>query len=415
MALLARRRWADRLLVLVMLLMVFSNGTALVDRFAESRAAVVAMYRSRQRPGRTLAGFLKTINRHSQRLLALLTQVLRGHMRQRLISHWHVGGAGGVGGFAAFGFDGTRIDCPRTKANERHFKIGGRRKSGPQMVLGVLIHLGTGLVWSWRRGDACTSERTLLRDVLVDLPEKSLVVTDAGFMGYDLLTEILAGGHRVLMRVGANVALLKKLGYAVEERNDTVYLWTQRAREKGLPPLILRRIVLVDGRNRRMCLLTDLPAEALSMAQARAVYARRWGVELLYRAMKQTLGRRKMLCDSPLHAEMELDWSVLGFWMLGLMLVETRRDKGPAYEGFAAILRIVRGAIVGRPPRHARGRLLGELWAIRRDRYRRRHGKSARNWPHKKNEPPCGAPLLRMATAREIRVAKGLLPLKRAA
>jgi hypothetical protein len=406
--LMAAKRWSDRLLVMVMLLLVWSAQGTQVDRFAEARAAVVGMYPSRKRPGASLAGFLAAMVRHSRRLLALLRAALCRHMQEDLCAVWR------VGRFLAFGFDGTRIDCPRTCANEHYFKIGGRRKSGPQMVLGTLIHLGSGLIWAWRRGDACTSERTLLRDLLQDLPQGTLLLTDAGLPGYDLLAEILGAGHDILMRVGANVRLLQKLGCHVKEHAGIVYLWTDRAQARGLPPLILRQIVLSDGRNRRMCLLTNLLTDdLLTAAEARALYQRRWGVELLYRAMKQTLARRKMLSDSPAHAQMELDWSVMGLWMLGLILWRHRAEPTPVTRGMAQALRLVRGAMAGRVDQ--RCLLVRRLGQIRCDTYRRRSDKNARQWPHKKNEPPCGLPQLRTATRAEIRLAKAFFEQKRAA
>jgi hypothetical protein len=401
-------RWTDRLLVTAAILLAFVGGATMIDRFTGARAAVVAMYRSRKRPGKSFAGFMAALARRSPRLVALVGGTLREKMPASLAGHWR------VGRFAAFGFDGTKIDCPRTRANEKHFKIGGHHKSGPQMLLGMLFHLPTGLIWSWRRGDACTPERTLLRDLLDDLPAAALLVADAGLTGYDLLTTILGAGHSFLIRAGANVTLLQKLGYHVEERRGIVYLWSRRAQEDGLPPLTLRRIVLVDGRNRRMCLLTNvLEPRELSTAEARTLYGLRWGVEVLFRAMKQTLARRKMLSDSPRHAEVELDWTVIGQWLLSLLWWDARGVKTSVQRGFAAALRIVRAALTAFGP--GRRSLPRALAAIPLDTYDRRRPKRARDWAHKKNDPPCGLPELRMATRVEIRLAQGFRELKRAA
>lgn len=407
-------RWTDRLLVIAAILLTFVAGTSMLDRFAGARAAVVAMYRSRRRPGASFNGFMGVLTRRSPRLLALVVGVMRQRMQENLAAHWR------IGQFVVFGFDGSMIDCPRTKANEKHFKNGDQ--SGPQMLLGMLFHVRTGLIWAWRRADARTAERTLLRDMLGDLPTNALLLADAGLTGYGLWSEIMAAGHYFLIRVGANVRLLKKLGYAVEERHGTVYLWPDRAQRRlGLPPLVLRLITLQNGRNRKMCLLTNVPAEELSDAEAQSLYRLRWGVELLFRAMKQTLTRRKMLSDSPRHAEVELDWSVMGQWMLSLLLFEHRREKSGAQagatasvqQGFAAALRIVRDAMAGRVDR--RSSFWRRLATIRRDRYQRRRPKKARAWPHKKNQTPCGLPEVRMATREEIRMAIGFRQLKRAA
>jgi hypothetical protein len=407
LALLGPDRWTDRLLVLVMLLMAYSGLPTLQERFSEARQAVVAMYASRQRPGKTWAGLSAKLRRHSQRLLALVTAHLRRQMVRRLAGCWR------VAGFVAFGVDGTKIDCPRTRANQRRFKIGGKKKSGPQQLLVTLLHLGSGIAWAFRRSHAKASERGLLRQMLGVLPAKALLVADAGFVGYDVMTAILGKGHALLIRAGANTHLLRKLGYDVEEKQGRVYLWPRRAQAAGAPPLVLRLIVLHDRRGRRMCLLTNLSPEALSGAQAAELYRCRWHVELLFRTMKQTLARRKMLCTTPANAAVELDWTVVAQWLLSLLLWETRAEKIPAQRGFAPALRLVRAAMAGRGDRRAS--LWQRLRAIREDRYVRLRPKAARHWAHKKNDPPCGIPKMRIATPQEIRLAQEVYALKRAA
>ena len=407
LALIDTGRWSDRLLVTAVLLMAFSSLGTLSDRFAEARAAVIKMYPSRRRPGTSYGGFIKQLRTHSTRLLDLLVQ----HLRQRLVQnagiHWK------VGRFLAFGVDGTKADAPRTRANQKHLKIGGKRKSGPQQLLVTVMHVGTGLPWSWRCGEAIASERGLLLAQLGDLPAGALLLMDAGFTGYAFLTTLLAAGHEVLVRAGANCTLLQKLGWVLEERGDLVYVWPALAQQEGGDPLVLRRIMVVDGRNRRMCLLTSLDAAALSVAEAVVLYRRRWGIEVFFRGLKQTLGRRKMLSDAPANAQVELDWTLAGYWLLGLLLWEGRRQAAPVTCGIAQALRLVRQALAGRGDK--RSSFAADWSRLTVDRYRRRRPKAARNWSHKKNEPPCGIPELRMATTLEVRRAKRLTCLRAAA
>ncbi len=64
-----------------------------------------------------------------------------------------------------------------------------------------------------------------------------------------------------------------------------------------------------DGRC--MHLLTNvLDKTLLSDEPAEAIYRKRRGIELVYRPLKQTMGRRRMRCDAPANAAVELDWSV---------------------------------------------------------------------------------------------------------
>ncbi len=99
----------------------------------------------------------------------------------------------------------------------------------------------------------------------------------------------------------------------------------------------------------------------------------------------------------------ELDWAVAGVWMLGLMTV--RQIPRTVRWSVAPAFRVVR-RVMSRP--HARGPKLRRL--LRRavqDTDVRRHGKTARNRPHKKTDPPA-PPNIRVATRSEIRRAQGL-------
>lgn len=61
-----------------------------------------------------------------------------------------------------------------------------------------------------------------------ELPSDALVTANAGFVGYEYLRAIVDSGRHFLVRVGSNVHLLYKLGYA-REVVGTVYLWPEQA------------------------------------------------------------------------------------------------------------------------------------------------------------------------------------------
>jgi hypothetical protein len=79
--------------------------------------------------------------------------------------------------------------------------------------------------------------------------------------------------------------------------------------------------------------------------------------------------------------------------------------------GVAEALRLIRQALAGRGDKRTNFAAAWRRPTV--DRYRR--SKAARDWPHKKNEPPCGVPKLCMATALEVRRAKQLARSRRAA
>jgi len=407
------RRWSDRVLVTCALLWSVVGGDTLAARLAAARDAVVKMYPSRRRPGATYEGFAKALAARGDGLMGALA----GHLRARTREVAEAAGRWRVGRFVAFAADASKWGMPMTRANELAFGCAGRDHCGPHALLAVLVHLGTGLPWAWRVGRARDGERALLRAMLEDLPAGALLVADAGFVGFDLLKTILACGHPFVIRVGANVRLIEGLGYAARERGGgVVYVWPKDRR--GFAPLVLRRVVVVDGRNRRVTLLTSvLDPAAMTDAEAAAVYALRWGIELFYRALKQTVGRDRLLSDAPGHATAEAHWAMAGLWVVGLMMTRAGDPAAPR-ASVAAALRAVRDAIAGRACTVAGDRAAGTprrrvtLRAALRlalpDGYARAGPKAARHWPHKKRDRPPGEPHARMAEESEVRQALAL-------
>jgi hypothetical protein len=354
--------------------------------------------------GKSYQGFIKALMKHSPALLDVLTGHLRRRLQDMAPAHWL------RQGWCAFAVDGSRVECPRTRSNQDALRCAGKKKTGPQLFLTTILHMGTGLPWAFRIGPGTDSERNHLRDLLGLLPPKALLVADAGFVGYDLLRAILQGGSQFLIRVGNNVALLRKLGFAQVEANNTVYLWPDKHRKKDLLPLVLRLVELHDGRKPVFLLTSVLDEAALSDPQASVLYRMRWGIEVFYRSLKQTLARRKMHSAAPQQAKCELSWAVMGLWGLALMSVRQIVAAGgdPLALSVATALRQVRLAIrCG--PRSAKARtLLGRLWAAAKDSYVRRTSKKARDWPHKKKDKPPGLPRIQIATQEQLSQAKAL-------
>lgn len=400
------KKWRDRQLVLCGLMCGWDDGPGCAGRFDAARHCVGKMYPSRARPGTSYNGFADALGRYSRDNLPRLQGHLREQTRLRLPArHWLYKGR-----WALFAADGSRVNVPDTAANEAAFGVGGRHKAGPQQTVTTLFHLGSGLPWAWRAGGARDGERGHLLEMLPLLPERSMLVVDAGFTGYDLLAGLLAAGGDFLVRVGSNVSLLRDLGHW-RERDGTVYLWPAGRRDAGEPPLVLRLVRRVKGRGgRRRCvyLLTSvLDRRALGDAAAGRIYRMRWEVEVMYRSLKQTMEGRKMRSDSPARARVELDWLMLGLWVLGLMCVAqvatTRRP--PKDWSPAAALAVVRAAIA-RPDGKCPGGVRGRLRRAVKDRHRRRGSKAARNRRDKKKDRPPGKPKARKARKAEVAMAK---------
>jgi hypothetical protein len=416
-------RWCERYLTLCVILMAWGINTTLADRFDEARRCLVKMFPGRRRPGTTYTGFMAAMVASSEPLLQKVADHLRGEVRRTAAAAaagdcWH------FHGFVPIAADGSKVECPMTRANEEAFGCAGKKKSTPQQFVTTLLHLPTGIVWDFACGDARASERHHLRAMLPTLPDDALLIADAGFTGYDLLSAIRSSGKHLLIRVGANVRLLTRLGYALEERDGTVYLWPQDQQKDRQPPLVLRLITLIDPRrNRRMHLLSSvLDAARLPDTLARELYTMRWGVELHYRALKQTLQRRKLAGDAPATARVELRWAMIGLWLLALMGVSAIRGSGsgsgggrggggggnPRMLSIARALRLVRAAMRRPTARAGSCGFHRQLSRALLDQCQRHSVKKARHWPHRKTPPPIGVPKARKATRSEVDLAKRL-------
>jgi hypothetical protein len=321
-------------------------------------------------------------------------------------------------GWLAIAADGSRVECPRTEANEQGLGCAGKVRTTPQLMVTTLYHMGTGLPWAFEVGPGIESERCQLQRLIPTLPENALLVTDAGFASYELCDALQKGGRHFLLRVGSNLHLLTGLGCDYEVQGQTVYLWPRNAQRHDKRPLPLRLIVLGSGKN-RVYLITDiLDRRVLSDEQAGILYEMRWGVEVFYRSYKRTMNHHKMLSRTPATCIEEFRWTMVGLWLMGLMSVEKIIAAGhdPLAWSVAksrnSLRRALRGALRGQRPRVA---LRDQLASAVKDNYVRKRPKKARNWPHKKKERPPGPPKIRPATMEEVQHAQRLSTEKLAA
>jgi hypothetical protein len=384
------------------ILMSWSVEQTLGDRFTATRDLLKRLF-PKWSLGKSYTGWYTAQAHWLKTLQPALTQRMQKHMQRLAGNYWT------REGWCAFAADGSRVECPRTKANEKGLGCAGRNKTGPQLFVTTLWHMGTGLPWDFRVGPGTSSERRHLEDMLAGLPRTSLIVADAGFTGYELFRRTIAAGQAFLVRVGANVHLLRKLGWTVEERDDTVYLWPDQQRSQ--PPVVLRLITRQQGK-KRMCLVTNvLDKKRLSEKSAGVLYEMRWGIEVFYRSTKQTLQKRRMLSRTPQAAQCEWTWAMFGIWMLGLMSVSAILQRGhdPLVWSVALartrVRQTLRLALTDRPCRRS---LSDDLGTATKDSYERTHRKKARNWPHKKKEAPPGLPNILLANDAQKRAAARL-------
>ena len=387
-----RVRWTPRLLTITAVLMVWQKAAVLRDAFASSWDLTVEMHPSRRRPGYTFQGFCDSLRRQTPETMARLKPALRQLTRRRCGRRWR------WRRWVVVIADGTRLNCCRTAANERVLLCAGKDRTGPQIMLTSIYHADSGLLLDWRRGPGTDAERTHLRQMIADLPRQSLLVADAGFTGFALMKELIQAGHDFVIRVGANTTLLRDLEYKQTRKDQMVYLWPSQQRDQE--PLKLRLIRFRRGKQ-QVYLLTSVDSEQLSTQDAMALYKRRWGIEVAYRSLKQTMEKRKMLSRTPDLALLEVDWAQVGLWMLSLMAARQLRSSKLKRMSVAKSLRAVRQAMEWRRKRIPAGGLARQLGQALVDSYTREGAKASGNHPLKKQTKPPSPPNLRTATPAE--------------
>lgn len=363
----------------------------------------------------TRQGLLSALAQCDNLLLLIVDQ-----LAQRLAEvRWRTAGR------SSFAIDGTKFAAPQTQANEARFAANATRKgrrtrskrcyqkrsdakkaNTVQLLATVLWHLGSGLPFRWRIEGPEGSERTSLRAMVNELPADARIVGDANFVGYPLWSEIITSGRTFLVRVGSNVTLLKKL-CVCKTSGDCVFCWPDSAMRAQQPPLMLRLIVVHNGRQPIYLVTNELD---LTDAQAWALYQQRWGVEVFFRTVKQTCQRSKLRTQTPVNVMIELNWTLLGVWSALFVGKRELRQRGvplarmsPAKVLFAfgeAVLAVALCASLA-------PRLFEQLAAASNpDESRRVTGKTGRRHARKKKHAPCGKPKIKTATRHQQQLAQ---------
>ncbi len=284
----------------------------------------------------------------------------------------------------------------------------------PQVWITLMWHIGLEVPWCWKLGPSNSSERQHVMEMIRcgHFLENTLFVGDAGFVGYDFWKLIIHEGHDFLVRVGGNVRLLQNLGFYTEQKKGIVYCWPNAAMRNKLPPLRLRLVKCRIGQRKVYMLTSVLEESKLSRKEIKKLYEQRWGVELEFRALKQTFERRTLRSRKSERALVEMEWSIFGMALIELLALKEQmkaKNANPHKSSFAKSLRAMRQSL-----KHLSDRpdymsdLTTLLQAAVVDNHTRTRPKAARYKPKKKDKPSCGRPRLSRATVKHRKKLKQL-------
>lgn len=433
-------QWTPFGLVAVALVWAWSTKGTLKERFAQAHGLVFGWGQNFAPVKTSYQAFMKLLVRWTVPLLGCFLCVLRVVMEREFPNEFR------FAGFVILAGDGSKLRLARTRSNEARFsptrysagtrgKKGKRRRKSdrakargkkrprsvaaraqqakdkkadcPQMALTLLYHALLRLPWDWRIGPSASSEREHLGQMIPSLPSDALIVADCGFYGYDFWSDIIKGGRHFVIRVGGNVRLLRKLG-VVRESNGVVYFWPDAAAKKKRPPLILRLVVVHDGRQSWHLVTSVLDTKRLSDKQVAQIYRMRWRIELFFRDFKQTYRREKLRSHKAEHAECEAHWSLAGLWtMLLHTKIEQKRQTNEVKQvSVAKVCRAFGQAIDEQRCVVLKGESLAtRLQTALTDGYHRKD-RTSRAHPRKKYEPPTKSPRITTATRSQCNLAQ---------
>ncbi len=136
------------------------------------------------------------------------------------------------------------------------------------------------------------------------------------------------------------------------------------------------------------------------------IYGARWGVAVFFRTFRHTCGCRKLRSRSAPHAQLEIEWALMGLWSVCLLgtreLSASGQDRArlsPA--GAIHAFHRTRREYRVRPETPAET-LWAQLRRARLDEYQRRSAKTSRAYPRKKQWDRIGIPHLTRATEHQV-------------
>ena len=397
-----KKRWHLQPLLTVLVLLTWTQGDSLPEKFEVARACYVALHPKRRQPGQTFSGFQKALARLPMPVLHALVVGVRGQVARWLAGCWR------TDGFVLLGCDGSRRDCPRTAAMEkgmgycakkRKRSKGGAEMSQPAMWLTALVHLASGVPWAWLWGKGNASEQRHLERLTDTLPADALVITDAGYRGFDLLVALRRHGAHFLIRLSSVTTVYTLEHRRVRHFNDgqVVYYWPAKVQRSGKAP-VKGRLIRIPGRKRGkdVWLLTSVLEPArLSVAQASRYYRLRWGSEGFFRTYKRTLHQWKVQFDTPRLAFREAEVGMLATQILlcqGARAVPAVPATPQPACSPRGVLRVFRREIERLAAPRRRQRFAKELAQAQCQRRPRQSPKQKRSWPrrkeHKAPKPP---------------------------
>ena len=392
-------KWSATVVAKMALLLCWSEKVNITDGFTETLRRCQQL--SLKTVHTTYQGFMGALTNYGHVFVPLMILQLQRQMQKTGGRFWK------IGGFVPIAFDGSRNSAARSVSNEQQFCSAATKRKAvespstvndpkPQAWITLMWHMGLRLPWVWRLGPSDSSERQHVQEMLEheNFPENTIFCGDAGFVGYEFWKAIMDRGCHFLIRVGSNVKLI--------QTDDEGYVLSWPKDKQDQPPLKLRLVQVVIGNTEVYLLTSVLDVKQLDDSMVVKLYKKRWGIEIEFRGLKQTLHGQKLRCRNADRVYTELNWSLIGMAVAELLAVrqqtescDSKSDYNPKDCSLAKTMRAIHECLdrlhESVPPSN---NLFSQLDSAITDGYQRKASKKARFRPKvsekkkKKIKPP---------------------------
>lgn len=249
--------------------------------------------------------------------------------------------------------DGTTLDVPDTRANERAFgraKAKRGRSAFPQLRLVALVETGTHVVFGAALGGYRESEVTLAEPVVPHLRAGMLCLADRFFPSFDFFQQAAATGAALLWRIRKNARLPVLERFADGSfRSELRASWHSRSSERTAIPVRVIEYTLpsVPGAEPLYRLVTTIldPAHAPA-ADLAALYHERWEIETAFDELKTHLRGARIVLRSktPALVRQEVYGLLLAHYAVRGLMHEAALtgDQDPDTLSFIHAVRVIR-------------------------------------------------------------------------
>jgi len=275
------------------------------------------------------AGYCRARARLPQEMIATLTRQTGQMITEGAADGWHWQAR------PVRLVDGATVTLADTEENQAKFPQPSSQKAGlgfPQCRLVALLCLGSGALLNAASGPCegkGSDEQSLLRSLLETLQRDDILLGDAYYATYFLLCELVRRGvDGVFEQYGARKRSTDfRKGQKLGPRDHLIVLtkpkkkpeWMSQCEYDQAPATLKVRELYAGGK----ILVTTLlcPKEA-PKAVVKALYRRRWNVELDLRNIKTTLGMEQLRCKTPEMAIKELWVYLLAYNLIRLLMAQ---------------------------------------------------------------------------------------------